>query len=69
MLAKNLKKYVDTPVVIKWINPNDDWAYFRLIGFEEGRVWLRGMDSPDGCLHDGDMFDVDPSEIRTCEPR
>lgn len=69
MLARNLRKYIDTAVVIRWTDPNYDWRYFRLIGFENGRVWLRGMDAPDGSKHDGGMFDVTPGEIKTCEPR
>lgn len=66
MLRKNLMKFVGKPVRIKWSRPEWDWPTFILIGFEGDLVWLKGINDPNGCAHDGTTVTAKPSEILRC---
>jgi hypothetical protein len=62
------EKYVGRRVEIEWIDPNDDWPYFRVIRVVDTThrvALLRGIDYPDGsCKHDGNIFRARFDEVR-----
>jgi len=55
-------------VRIEWRNPDDDWYFFTIQGYEAPLVLLKGEDDPiTKCKHQGDSFYVNISEIRQIE--
>lgn len=55
------------PVHIDWKDPDSDWHWFYLLEMRGEWVKLQGRDSPDGYQHDGDVFWVHRSEIKTMQ--
>ena len=58
---------ISDPVHIEWKDPDSDWHWFYLLGTRGEWLKLQGRDSPDGSKHDGDVFWVHRSEMKSME--
>jgi len=62
----NMAKLIGKNVYITW-KDGSEWHWFKVIDRVPGMLMIQGIDSPDGVPHDGDVFWVPVSDIKTME--
>ena len=52
-----MKSLIGKRILVSWttraFNAGHDWPSFRVIDADDDQMWCVGVDSPDGCKHDG----------------
>ena len=67
--ADKLKKLIGRAVVVKWVNPNDDWYYFRLERVDGETICLTGMTDDEGTQHQGEWVRASFNEFNDIKER
>jgi hypothetical protein len=68
MKPESISKYIGRDVLITWMDPQDDWPSFRVLGVDGEELWLRGITHPRGIEHDGGSFLAKCSEVKRIRP-
>ena len=65
-----LRSWIGRAVVVRFIDPESDWRYFRLEVVEvDGTICLTGMTAEDGTPHTGDWLKVNLTDIKSIRLR
>ncbi len=65
------QELVNESVIVEWYNPDWDWLWYQLLGWDEEREWIEllGERSPDGVAYVGGPLFVPLSEIASFQLR